>query len=99
MPHIDEPHYKFGSRVKLSHTAQRGILTARDDFRRRFSLQGKGVSPENRCLADGMRTDRFCKLFINKKVSERIRHEKTAELIDSLRFLCFAKRQRTISLI
>lgn len=30
---------------------------------------------------------------------ERIRHEKAAELIDSLRFLCFAKRLRTISLI
>ena len=40
---------------------------ARDDFRRRFSLQGKGVSLENRCLADSVCADWFCKLFINRK--------------------------------
>lgn len=32
MPRIDEPHCRFGSRVELSRTAQRGIFTARDDF-------------------------------------------------------------------
>ena len=67
MPRIDELHYRFGSRVELSRTAQRGIFTARDDFRRRFSLQGKGVSLENRCLADSVRADWFCKLLINRK--------------------------------